>query len=1154
MSYAPDRARSRAPWIAFLLVPLLALAGLLVPASAASAAPGDVAGATLNWGFKASFRNYLNGPIAHGHATGSGVDTATPYGWSGGTGSATGGTGTVGYPGTLQFQGHEATGVPAGEYALDVTVTDVRVRVTSATTAELQADVVSRSMTTLAFENYPDVVLATLDLSAGTNASTASTLAYTGVPAVLTAAGAPAFAGFYAAGAALDPVSFSWPVEQAPVVPTLSVSQTAGLDPAGATITVTGENYDPDFVARGATAGFYAQIGWIDSTWRPSQGAVSANRSNAYSAWVQDVNTASPYLKWTENGDGTVDFSWTITITKAALDAKSRPGATLAVFTVGAGGVVQAGNELAVPIAFYDTTTRLDVDTTSGLDPAGATITVTGTNYDPDFVARGATAGFYAQVGWIDSTWRPSEGAVSGNRSNAYSAWVQDVNTAAPYLKWTENAYGSVDFSWTISITKAALDAKSRAGATLAVFTVGAGGVVQAGNELAVPIAFYDTTTTLTVDATSGLDPAGATITVTGKNYNPDYTARGSAAGFYAQVGWIDSTWRPSQGAVSGNRSNAYSAWVQGINETAPYLKWTENAYGTVDFSWTIPITKAALDAKTRAGATLAVFTVGAGGVVQADNELAVPIAFQTPTDPGTGGPGTTPTPAAGTLSWGVKASFRDYVTGPIAHGSITTSGVATAGGRYVFPQSGAASLTDGLGSVSYSGSVHFSGHAGVLDLRLSDPQVRIDSATSGTLLVRVDGGTRVAFASLALGSGTRSTGADGSVSFTGVPATITATGSDAFAFEGSSFYPAGTALDPVSFTIGSAGSSLGGTTVVAAARTTPANTPDAAPPATEGITLDGDGEVTEGGEVTARADGFQPNETGILVVIYSTPTVLAENATADADGRVSWTGSLPRGLTGEHTLTFQGSVDRGVVLDIRAAATLQCTVSDAQLVWGFKESFRAYIDGSIANGEWTTDGDASYDTPVFTWAGGSGSADPEAGGLDVAYGGSVRFTGHGGVLDTTIANPHVVIDGDRAVLLLDITGTTQEGTPVSSTGVEFAELDLTGVEASREGDTLSWTDVPASLTAAGAAAFGTYPEGEALDPVTISATVESGCGAVAEASDEPSEEAIAPEEASDAAGWPLWATILIAVVVLLLIAALVIVLVRRGRKGTPAA
>ena len=90
------------------------------------------------------------------------------------------------------------------------------------------------------------------------------------------------------------------------------------------------------------------------------------------------------------------------------------------------------------------------------------------------------------------------------------------------------------------------------------------------------------------------------------------------------------------------------------------------------------------------------------------------------------------------------------------------------------------------------------------------------------------------------------------------------------------------------------------------------------------------------------------------------------------------------------------------------------CTVSDAELVWGFKESFRAYIDGAIAQGEWTTSGDASYATPLFTWSGGAGGTEPDD-ALVVEFSGAVRFTGHGGVLDTTIENPRLVIRGDRA-------------------------------------------------------------------------------------------------------------------------------------------
>ena len=59
------------------------------------------------------------------------------------------------------------------------------------------------------------------------------------MPATLTAAGGTAFAGFYSAGTALDPVTFAWPVEQAPVppTPTIVVSKTGDISPAGEIVT-----------------------------------------------------------------------------------------------------------------------------------------------------------------------------------------------------------------------------------------------------------------------------------------------------------------------------------------------------------------------------------------------------------------------------------------------------------------------------------------------------------------------------------------------------------------------------------------------------------------------------------------------------------------------------------------------------------------------------------------------------------------------------------------------------------------------------------------------------------------------------------------------------------------------------------------------------
>jgi hypothetical protein len=159
------------------------------------------------------------------------------------------------------------------------------------------------------------------------------------------------------------------------------------------------------------------------------------------------------------------------------------------------------------------------------------------------------------------------------------------------------------------------------------------------------------------------------------------------------------------------------------------------------------------------------------------------------------------------------------------------------------------------------------------------------------------------------------------------------------------------------------------------------------------------------------------------------------------------------------------------------------CTVEDATLTWGLKESFRSYISGTIANGEWTVADGATYETPSFGWSGGAGGVP----GV-VSFPGSVTFTGHGGILDTTIADPRLRFDGsDVATLLVDVSGTTQDGVPVDAQAVEFATIQLADAITPS-----GLTDAPAELTADGAAAFGTYEAGEELDP--ISATLPGGC------------------------------------------------------------
>ena len=114
----------------------------------------------------------------------------------------------------------------------------------------------------------------------------------------------------------------------------------------------------------------------------------------------------------------------------------------------------------------------------------------------------------------------------------------------------------------------------------------------------------------------------------------------------------------------------------------------------------------------------------------------------------------------------------------------------------------------------------------------------------------------------------------------------------------------------------------------------------------------------------------------------------------------------------------------------------------------------------------------------------------PANGSVDFA--GTVRFTGHGGILDTTIGNPVLVFQGtDDAVLLLDVAGATMEGDAVEVTEARFVTVDLTGQDLTPVDGIVTIVDAPTALTVEGEEAFPNYPAGEAFDP--ISATIDLG-------------------------------------------------------------
>ena len=489
-----------------------------------------------------------------------------------------------------------------------------------------------------------------------------------------------------------------------------------------------------------------------------------------------------------------------------------------------------------------------------------------------------------------------------------------------------------------------------------------------------------------------------------------------------------------------------------------------------------------------------------------------------------------------GSLQWGIRASFVNYI---VNGGSVTTSGGAGGRSVFTFPQSTQNfNHTSGTGSVAYRGTVHYQHRAHGIDIKISNPRIVITSATSGSIVVDMvaqgEVSNGVTFAALNLAAASHST--DGTTTtFRNVPGTLTAAGASAF----NGFYQAGEPLDLATFVIGATGADQAGSSSGDADSAD--WTPPATPPSTTGLELQGETAdiLAPGQQITVRGAGFQPNEKHIKVVLYSTPTVLATDAKADASGVVVWTGILPDGVTGEHTLTLQGALhsvglpltigERPIAANFRGELGT-CTIQDASLQWGFKESWRAYVS-TMAKGEWTVDEGAAYETPEFRFVNGTGTVDESSQSGEIAFPGTVRFTGHDGVLNTLLSNFRLRFPGDgTAALVVDISGDNRDGGVASATDIVYVTLDLAGGEGGISDGVYALSGVPTTLTEDGVQVLSSYPAGTDFDPISFQITLGSDCGDVV----------AAPESDTADQTWIWWlvggllAVILVLVVLLL--------------------
>lgn len=236
------------------------------------------------------------------------------------------------------------------------------------------------------------------------------------------------------------------------------------------------------------------------------------------------------------------------------------------------------------------------------------------------------------------------------------------------------------------------------------------------------------------------------------------------------------------------------------------------------------------------------------------------------------------------------------------------------------------------------------------------------------------------------------------------------------------------------------------------------------------------------------------------------------------------------------------------------------CTVDSAELRWGVKESFRNYISGSIANGEWTTENGATYETPAFSWANGVGSFASDFSEGSIAFTGDIHFSGHDGALTLDVSNPEIVFTGPGAAQLVLDMGEADDAGNVEFERVVAAKVDLGGYDAG-DGSTLTVEEATVALTAEGADAFnggyGDYYAGQELDPLALDVAF-SGCDLASSGTPAPSEDPGDAEEAQvpiaeDVAEAPFpWLPVTIGGVALVVIGVASGMLIAGNRKSKP--
>lgn len=263
--------------------------------------------------------------------------------------------------------------------------------------------------------------------------------------------------------------------------------------------------------------------------------------------------------------------------------------------------------------------------------------------------------------------------------------------------------------------------------------------------------------------------------------------------------------------------------------------------------------------------------------------------------------------------TWGIRTSYRNYVTSVVAQGQIVASdgavwldGTGTGKGPFTWPVTSATyDASTGTGEIQFAGSVYTSGHDGILESTWSNPRLVING-TTGTLyadlafrpFVSIDPdpvpdlqtADNAAFGTVDLSGVDWTPDEDGLITITAAPLVGITAAMQLIGWD--LFYPTempNPALDPLSVTF------------------LPQSEPEPAPAVTVVPNTDAD---PAGQDFTVSGTGFNPAGVGIYVAFGPSPDILGETWFTDAAQfqRAVWVHAGATPSAGQQPMTAEGT------------------------------------------------------------------------------------------------------------------------------------------------------------------------------------------------------------------------------------------------------